>query len=1430
MKKKLSILLVLLLVLTSWISHNSLAVGEPTIVETPIANATRYEDLIIEATVTSDSAITEVKLHYRLGDTLPYLTKDMSLSVGDIYTVTIPSQQVWSLTFEYYVTAKNTDELEGSLGSSESPIIVEIDEFVYDAEDIPPLLITEIYTAGTNPGNQVEFFELYNNSTEDINLFDYKMSYVSRLYTGTLASHTFDLQYADKAINFGELTEFILAPGDVIVIINGILETSTYLEMSALDHFNSYFNTSLVAHEDVFFMTTVTGVPGNNAAGGMNSRGWAVRTMSDEVVSQAFFHLQPDGSNFPTNNTGSLPTSGLNSIQYGFKQMTIALDLQDPKREFMTMISADEYLANPGVVFADQVPKMYMSPLIETLNTEYNLNLIVDQTEVDLDELLKNAFEVTNRGMDYVVSFIVTRDGDPVVVTDGKIPALEGNYSIIVMVSPLILDEFAVTYSDSITLVVNDIPENPSVTILEAEVDYTINAEVTELDLSIVLSSAFSVNGGSYSGFTVQSFIVTKDDNPISVIDHKIPFAEGTYSVVISITPSTPDLFDDVLSEVIVFTVTLDNSAPVLTNLDISGSFMQDIIVSININDDEGLNSTDPVKFYFRIDEKQIPIFKTSPQYVEVVMTSLDDVLFTVTLDKSYAWSSSIEYYIEATDANNNVGRLGSETTPEVFEIDLPNYVITDQAKLLITEIYVAGGSNSDPYEFFEVYNNNFEPVNLMLYTFSYVSRIFTNYDTRNMQIEYAPKVVQWGLLTEFYLNPGEVVVFANGNVGGVPTTAEQFNAFFPDSEVVQGVNYFNILNEDNTTLNATGTNGAGGLNSRGWAIKDSENQLISQGFTHIAPDGSNLPKNSSSLSANGANKTSILYSHTMMSLTNTANTDSNNNWNQIISVDQFIASPGWVYESQVPSSFTQANPTIELNQTTVSTSITSEVSDEIDLLALFDDVYTIDGKSFEANYNVSFRIIKDDVVIETTSQFFTASIGEFFVVIIVTPNNPYDFNTVESTAVQLVVNSNAVAPTISIINNEVDLDVSSIVSDIDLIQLLNGKYNITLNDFTLEDILVNYIVVHGNQTLILTDDKLPVLAGLYEIRVRISPITEGLFVTTTSDPIALRLFKEAPTLTPEGAIIYRTIAMGQNSINLSWLYTLDEGGYADTEYTISYSVTRESQQVHIIGSTIMPTPGTYRVTIMVDPVNEGAFEPIAVTVTMIATKVAPTIAINDEFVFTVDLMKNMQTISLQNMIFVYGGAFQSNEYTVSYSVKRDNENIPVTYMTIPAIIGEYNITVTVYPNIPGAFPDIINDEIVLEVVAANPKITTVTTNIITAEKRNEKLDLSSLYSLNTGYYDNNQISISYEVTKNGKSVDVVDGKIDAKNGEYTIKITVEPNETELFAETSETVIITINNPDQTRGNIILITSLSTTGVATSLGAVLFIRKRRRII
>ncbi|MFD1174371.1 lamin tail domain-containing protein [Oceanobacillus picturae] len=133
-------------------------------------------DLSIEATVKEAS---EVTVEYQTGKGME--KKELALTKkesSDLYSVTIPKEELWSPHFSYRIIAKMRDGETFSLPES-GQVAAVVTEGENDFQQVPRILITELTpdTVNVNGADAYEFVEIYNNSTQPINMQDYQIIY-----------------------------------------------------------------------------------------------------------------------------------------------------------------------------------------------------------------------------------------------------------------------------------------------------------------------------------------------------------------------------------------------------------------------------------------------------------------------------------------------------------------------------------------------------------------------------------------------------------------------------------------------------------------------------------------------------------------------------------------------------------------------------------------------------------------------------------------------------------------------------------------------------------------------------------------------------------------------------------------------------------------------------------------------------------------------------------------------------------------------------------------------------------------------------------------------------------------------------------------------------------------------------------------------------
>ncbi|MFD2629633.1 lamin tail domain-containing protein [Oceanobacillus kapialis] len=150
---------------------------EQVIEHQPITEVDGQTDLTVEASV---GGATEVKIQYQTGEGMVGQELALTQEEGtNVYTASISKEQLWSPHFGYRIVAEMEDGTSISLpeeGHFEAKVIP---PEVSDTQEIPQLLITEITpdTSNQNGADAYEFIEIYNNSSQPINMQDYQVIY-----------------------------------------------------------------------------------------------------------------------------------------------------------------------------------------------------------------------------------------------------------------------------------------------------------------------------------------------------------------------------------------------------------------------------------------------------------------------------------------------------------------------------------------------------------------------------------------------------------------------------------------------------------------------------------------------------------------------------------------------------------------------------------------------------------------------------------------------------------------------------------------------------------------------------------------------------------------------------------------------------------------------------------------------------------------------------------------------------------------------------------------------------------------------------------------------------------------------------------------------------------------------------------------------------
>ncbi|MFD2707005.1 lamin tail domain-containing protein [Salibacterium lacus] len=146
---------------------------EPSVSHEPLTNITAGEDLRVEAVVEDeDSDHVKTSLFYRTDAGKDYESVPMNETESTHYEAVIPGTDLRSGTLDYYIT---TADRYNRVQTDAVQVIIEQEE--NNSQDNPHVLITEL-APNTAGAEEYEFFELYNNTQQPLDLQQYAFKYV----------------------------------------------------------------------------------------------------------------------------------------------------------------------------------------------------------------------------------------------------------------------------------------------------------------------------------------------------------------------------------------------------------------------------------------------------------------------------------------------------------------------------------------------------------------------------------------------------------------------------------------------------------------------------------------------------------------------------------------------------------------------------------------------------------------------------------------------------------------------------------------------------------------------------------------------------------------------------------------------------------------------------------------------------------------------------------------------------------------------------------------------------------------------------------------------------------------------------------------------------------------------------------------------------
>ena len=312
---------------------------------TPVTTTTRTSTMKVAASLDSeDKKASDFKLYYRPLSDGVWQELDMDDDNGDgVYDGYIPYSLFVTDTFQYKIIA----QVEGGNVSTEE-YTVDVSDIMFDAQQVPALLITEMMPSSVshNSRNVFEFVEVYNNSTQPISMKDYDLKYTNNVWVP-------------------DETNKVLNPGETVVywIMNDVNRGYT------VEDFNKQYGTDLTEDQII----RVTGSFANDS-----SQTLSIISKTGEVISSARYYDQ---------NTAF----GIKDVSSGF-----SVHYAYPQNGSTNMIKYSYLKANrtPGKVDAIQVPEEKVN-LTDNTNVPI-LNDLTAKGRVSTSEDLTILFEATD--------------------------------------------------------------------------------------------------------------------------------------------------------------------------------------------------------------------------------------------------------------------------------------------------------------------------------------------------------------------------------------------------------------------------------------------------------------------------------------------------------------------------------------------------------------------------------------------------------------------------------------------------------------------------------------------------------------------------------------------------------------------------------------------------------------------------------------------------------------------------------------------------------------------------------------------------------------------------------------------------------------------------------------------------------------------------
>lgn len=399
--------------------HSGQDLKAPVIDHTAVTAAEATEDLQLNAQVTDETAVKKVKVIYRFGQSSSWKEADMTAAETSphTYTVVIPKEELISKEMSYRIEA-----YDGHQTAKTEEFKVAIKGSSFDAQRAPALLVTELVpdSANVNDLDGYEFIEVYNNTTEAINLKDYKLRY------------RYPAEGPEADLVWGpEKEDVMLSPGETMVfwIIN-----AGNKDKSVAD-FNKHYNVNLTENQNI--VKVHSGGMANSGARGIaiatntgkdisvgyyNDEGTKDDTVADKGIFYTFPQTPGDTVMKKYSSGTEAATPGANAdIQVPAEKVTVEPDTEKPVLTDLTEAAPVSEMNDVKLTFDIKDNHSVKTARLFYKNNEEAAYHSVDLTENYDDKLYHHTiFSPSLIGKQEIEYYVVVSDGSNEVKTAAK--------------------------------------------------------------------------------------------------------------------------------------------------------------------------------------------------------------------------------------------------------------------------------------------------------------------------------------------------------------------------------------------------------------------------------------------------------------------------------------------------------------------------------------------------------------------------------------------------------------------------------------------------------------------------------------------------------------------------------------------------------------------------------------------------------------------------------------------------------------------------------------------------------------------------------------------------------------------------------------------------------------------------------------------------